>query len=277
MESSSFFARARFALYGAVAGAVTCSAVGIPVFGPSAAAARLEGSKSFAKDFMARHNIPTSTYRVFTANQYDEALQYVRTCGHRVVLKASGLAAGKGVLVPESLEDTEAGLRQILVDRAFGSAGTLPRRLIRLPLTSGTGQTVVIEEFLEGPELSVLAFSDGYTIVPLPAAQDHKRIGDGDVGPNTGGMGAYAPAPLATPELNNQIYTESLKPSIDAMRREGTSLDIWHLDKLLKQPLQGSHSSDCCSWASLSRPRDRKFSSTMSASETPKRRLSCFC
>ncbi|KAH7106701.1 bifunctional purine ADE1 [Auriculariales sp. MPI-PUGE-AT-0066] len=168
---------------------------GIPVFGPTAKAARMEGSKSFAKDFMARHNIPTAAYRTFTANEYESALRYVRECGHRVVLKASGLAGGKGVLVPESLTETEAGLHQMF--------------------------TVVVEEYLDGPELSVLAFSDGYTVVPLPAAQDHKRIGDGDLGPNTGGMGAYAPAPVATPAINSRILKECIKPSIDGMRREG--------------------------------------------------------
>ncbi|EJD52108.1 bifunctional purine ADE1 [Auricularia subglabra TFB-10046 SS5] len=168
-------------------------------------AARMEGSKSFAKDFMNRHGIPTAAYKIFKASEYQKALEYVRTCGHRVVLKASGLAAGKGVLVPESLAETEAGLEQILVSNAFGAAG----------------ETVVIEEFLEGPELSILAFSDGYTIVPLPAAQDHKRIGEGDVGPNTGGMGAYAPAPAATPDITKRIVDQCLVPTINGMRREG--------------------------------------------------------
>ncbi|KII94152.1 hypothetical protein PLICRDRAFT_101232 [Plicaturopsis crispa FD-325 SS-3] len=179
--------------------------VGIPVFGPSTLAARMEGSKAFSKAFMARHNIPTAKFRVFASSEFDLAVEYVRTCGHDVVLKASGLAGGKGVLIPETIEEAIGGLREIMVTNVFGAAGN----------------EVVIEELLTGPEVSVLAFSDGYTIVPLPAAQDHKRIGEGDVGPNTGGMGAYAPAPVATPEIMNQIMTKSLRPTIDGMRKEG--------------------------------------------------------
>ncbi|KAI0003777.1 aminoimidazole ribonucleotide synthetase [Russula compacta] len=179
--------------------------VGIPVFGPSALAARMEGSKAFSKAFMTRHAIPTATFRVFTSSEVDKAIDYVRTCGHKVVLKASGLASGKGVLIPETTEDAIAGLKEIMVARAFGTAG----------------DEVVIEELLVGPEISVLAFSDGYTIVPFPAAQDHKRIGEGDTGLNTGGMGAYAPAPVATPAIKEQILRETLGPTIDGMRREG--------------------------------------------------------
>ncbi|KAH8990162.1 aminoimidazole ribonucleotide synthetase [Lactarius hatsudake] len=163
--------------------------VGIPVFGPSVLAARMEGSKAFSKAFMTRHAIPTAAFRVFATSQVDEAIEYVRTCGHKVVLKASGLASGKGVLIPESTEEAIAGLKEIMVARAFGAAG----------------DEVVVEELLVGPEISVLAFSDGYTIVPLPAAQDHKRIGEGDTGLNTGGMGAYAPAPVATPAIMERI------------------------------------------------------------------------
>ncbi|KAI0275171.1 aminoimidazole ribonucleotide synthetase [Gloeopeniophorella convolvens] len=179
--------------------------VGIPVFGPSALAARMEGSKAFSKSFMTRHSIPTAAYRVFAASEVDKAIEYVRACGHRVVLKASGLASGKGVLIPETTEEAVAGLREIMVAHAFGSAG----------------DEVVVEELLAGPEVSVLAFSDGYTIVPLPAAQDHKRIGEGDTGLNTGGMGAYAPAPIAAPVIMEQILRETLKPTIDGMRKEG--------------------------------------------------------
>ncbi|KAG8709675.1 hypothetical protein FRC08_018171 [Ceratobasidium sp. 394] len=179
--------------------------VGIPVFGPSQKAAQMEGSKAFSKDFMRRHNIPTAVYRTFKSSEFDEALEYVRTCGFKVVLKASGLAAGKGVLLPQTDAEIETGLREIMLDRAFGSAG----------------DEVVIEECLEGPELSVLAFSDGYTVVPLPAAQDHKRIGEGDVGLNTGGMGAYAPAPVATPDVMARILKETLQPTIDGMRKDG--------------------------------------------------------
>ena len=145
----------------------------------------MEGSKAFSKDFMARHNIPTAAFRTFSSSQFDEASTYVKTCGHPVVLKASGLAAGKGVLIPATTEEAIEGLKSIMVDNAFGSAGS----------------EVVVEELLTGDEISVLAFTDGYTIVPLPAAQDHKRIGEGDTGLNTGGMGAYAPAPVATPAI----------------------------------------------------------------------------
>ncbi|KAF5368642.1 hypothetical protein D9758_002308 [Tetrapyrgos nigripes] len=179
--------------------------VGIPVFGPSQRAARMEGSKAFSKAFMARHNIPTAQFRVFKSTEIDAAIDYVKTCGHKVVLKADGLAAGKGVLIPETTDEAIAGLNDILVANVFGSAGS----------------EVVIEELLIGPEISVLAFSDGYTIVPLPAGQDHKRIGEGDVGPNTGGMGVYAPAPVATPEVMDRIMRETLRPTIDGMRKDG--------------------------------------------------------
>ncbi|KAF8338062.1 aminoimidazole ribonucleotide synthetase [Cantharellus anzutake] len=182
--------------------------VGIPVFGPTAHAARMEGSKAFAKDFMARNDIPTASYRIFEPSQYDEALKYVDQHGFQnVVLKASGLAAGKGVLLPETAGDAERGLRAILLEKAFGDAGS----------------SVVIEERLTGPELSILAFSDGYTIIPLPPAQDHKRIGEGDTGLNTGGMGAYSPAPpsIASPGTLKRIQKEVLQPTIDGMRREG--------------------------------------------------------
>jgi len=165
----------------------------------------MEGSKAFSKAFMQRHSIPTAKFRVFTADQFEEAISHVTTCGFKVVIKASGLAAGKGVLIPATTDEAIAGLREIMVDNVFGDAGN----------------RVVIEELLEGPELSILAFCDGYTIVPLPAAQDHKRIGEGDTGPNTGGMGAYAPAPIATPALMDRILKESLQPTIDGMRKEG--------------------------------------------------------
>ena len=200
--------------------------VGIPVFGPSARAARMEGSKAFSKAFMARQNIPTAAYKTFASNQHAEAVEYVKSCHHRVVLKASGLAGGKGVLIPETTEEAIQGLKEIMVDRAFGTAGMLFVHFtcLRLTMNASPGDEVVVEEYLEGPELSVLAFSDGYTIVPLPAAQDHKRIGEGDTGPNTGGMGAYAPAPVATPEVLSKIMRESLQPTIDGMRREGEGI-----------------------------------------------------
>lgn len=179
--------------------------VGIPVFGPSALAARMEGSKAFSKAFMDRNSIPTAKFRVFASSEYESAVQYVKTCGFNVVLKADGLAAGKGVLIPSTVDEAISGLKEILVDNAFGSAGN----------------EVVIEELLVGPEISVLAFSDGYAVAPLPAAQDHKRIGEGDIGLNTGGMGAYAPAPVATPEITAEIMKTVLGPTIKGMRKEG--------------------------------------------------------
>ncbi|KAF8640650.1 hypothetical protein AX17_000307 [Amanita inopinata Kibby_2008] len=179
--------------------------VGIPVFGPTALAARMEGSKAFAKNFMSRHFIPTARFRVFKSSEYDDAVQYIKDSDHQVVLKASGLAAGKGVLICETKQDAIAGLKEIMVSNVFGAAG----------------DEVVVEELLVGPEISVLAFSDGYTIIPLPAAQDHKRIGEGDTGPNTGGMGAYAPAPVATPTVMAQIMKDVLQPTISGMRKEG--------------------------------------------------------
>ena len=175
---------------------------------------------------MERHSIPTAKYKTFSATQFDEAAQYVKTCGFQVVLKASGLAAGKGVLIPESVDEAIAGLKEIMIDSVFGAAGLQPHHMCTLLLQFICfyiipGNEVVIEELLTGPEISVLAFSDGYTVVPLPAAQDHKRIGEGDVGPNTGGMGAYAPAPVATPEIMDRINREVLQPTIAGMRKEG--------------------------------------------------------
>lgn len=174
---------------------------------------------------MRRLDIPTAEYRIFSASEAEEAKEYVRSVDHKVVLKADGLAAGKGVLLPSSVEEAIEGLDSILVNRVFGDAGLCYFYKPIETLTEGhilhLGAEVVIEELLDGPELSVLAFSDGYTIIPLPAAQDHKRIGEGDIGPNTGGMGAYSPAPVATPAINERILRESLQPTIDGMRREG--------------------------------------------------------
>ncbi|RPB25650.1 phosphoribosylformylglycinamidine cyclo-ligase [Terfezia boudieri ATCC MYA-4762] len=178
--------------------------VGIPCFGPSKEAAVMEGSKTFSKDFMARHNIPTAEYRNFTT--YDEATKYIDSISHNVVIKASGLAAGKGVIIPSTKEEAHAALKEIMADKVFGHAG----------------DEVVIEEFLEGDELSILAFSDGYTVVALPPAQDHKRIFDGDQGPNTGGMGCYAPTRIASKGILEEVQRTILKPTIDGLRREGT-------------------------------------------------------
>jgi phosphoribosylamine--glycine ligase len=178
-------------------------AAGLPCFGPTQAAAQIEASKVFAKSFMARHHIPSGRYAVFTS--YQEATAHLRQVDYPVVIKAAGLAAGKGVIVPDSAEEAEEGLRQILTERVFGAAG----------------DEVLIEERLYGPEVSVLAFCDGRTVVPMPAAQDHKRIFDGDAGPNTGGMGAYAPAPLVTPALLAEIKQTVLQPAVDGLRAEG--------------------------------------------------------
>ncbi|KAK4123905.1 phosphoribosylamine--glycine ligase [Parathielavia appendiculata] len=176
---------------------------GIPVFGPSKAAARMEGSKTFSKDFMKKHNIPTAAYENFS--DYDKACQYVKSISHNVVIKATGLAAGKGVIIPQSQEEALQALKEIMLDKAFGPAG----------------DEVVIEEFLTGDELSILSFCDGTTIKSLPPAQDHKRIGEGDTGLNTGGMGCYAPTRLATPQLIARIEREILQPTIDGMRKDG--------------------------------------------------------
>ncbi|TPX10804.1 uncharacterized protein E0L32_008193 [Thyridium curvatum] len=176
--------------------------VGIPCFGPSMAAATLEGSKTFSKDFMKRHNIPTAAYENFS--DYHKASEYINSISHDVVIKATGLAAGKGVIIPQTKEEAQAALKEIMLDKAFGDAG----------------DEVVIEEFLTGDELSILSFCDGYTIKSLPPAQDHKRIFDGDQGPNTGGMGCYAPTNIATPELIARVEREILEPTIAGMRAE---------------------------------------------------------
>ena len=175
-------------------------AAGIRCFGPTQAAARMEGSKTFSKDFCARHKLPTARYQNFS--NYDKARQYLDVVSHNVVIKATGLAAGKGVILPSSREEAHAGLKDIMLSKAFGSAG----------------DEVVIEEYLEGDEISVLSFSDGYTVKSLPCAQDHKQIYDG--GPNTGGMGCYGPAPIATAQLVEEIHETVLQPTIDGMRRE---------------------------------------------------------
>ena len=178
-------------------------AVGIRCFGPSKAASLMEGSKTFSKDFMQRHGIPTAAFRNF--NEYEPAKKYLDSIDHPIVIKADGLAGGKGVIIPTSKDEAEEALKKIMVEKEFGTAGA----------------QVVIEEFLEGEELSVLTFSDGYTIRSLPPAQDHKRAYDGDQGPNTGGMGAYAPTRVASKELIAQIDREIVQPTIDSMRRDG--------------------------------------------------------
>ncbi|KAI0013639.1 phosphoribosylamine--glycine ligase [Xylariaceae sp. FL0662B] len=186
-----------------VAGAVDFfENAGIMSFGPSKKAARMEGSKTFSKDFMKKYHIPTATYENFS--DYDKARQYLDRVQHDVVIKADGLAAGKGVIIPTSKQEAHKALKDIMQDKEFGSAG----------------DEVVIEEYLTGDELSVLTFSDGYTIKSLPPAQDHKRIGEGDTGLNTGGMGCYAPTNIATPDLVAQIDREIIQPTIDGMRKD---------------------------------------------------------
>ncbi|RFU30618.1 hypothetical protein B7463_g5720, partial [Scytalidium lignicola] len=175
---------------------------GIRCYGPSKLAARMEGSKTFSKDFMKKYNIPTAAYENFS--NYEEASKYLDSVKHNVVIKASGLAAGKGVIIPTSNEEAQTALKEIMLDKEFGSAG----------------DEIVIEEYLEGDELSILSFSDGHTIQSLPPAQDHKRIFDGDQGPNTGGMGCYAPTNIATKELIKEIERTILQPTIDGMRKE---------------------------------------------------------
>jgi len=174
------------------------------IFGPTQAAAQLEGSKAFSKAFMLRHGIPTGHAEIFS--DFDEAMRYLRTIDHVPVVKASGLAAGKGVLLPPTIEAVAGAVRGILVDGHFGAAGT----------------TVLLEEKLNGPEVSVLAFCDGTHAVLLPTAQDHKRLLDYDRGPNTGGMGAFSPSPLVSPQLLADIERTIIRPTLAGMAAEGT-------------------------------------------------------
>ena len=178
-------------------------AAGIKAFGPTKAAAELEGSKSFSKDIMKKYGIPTAKYEVFT--DADAARAYIEKEGAPIVIKANGLAAGKGVIVAETKEQALDAVHEIMDDAAFGKAGS----------------RVVIEEFMEGEEASLLAFTDGKTIRPMVSSQDHKRAYDGDKGPNTGGMGTYAPAPVMTKDMVEQATEKILKPMIAAMAKEG--------------------------------------------------------
>ena len=178
-------------------------AAGIPAFGPRANAAEIEGSKSFAKDLMKKYGIPTARYEVFA--EAEAARAYIRSEGTPIVVKADGLAAGKGVVVAMTEQEALDAVDAIMENNSFGDAG----------------ERVVIEEFMEGEEASLLAFTDGTVIRPMISAQDHKRVFDGDKGPNTGGMGTYAPAPVMTPELRERAVEEILKPTISAMEKEG--------------------------------------------------------
>jgi phosphoribosylamine--glycine ligase len=176
---------------------------GIPVFGPTQAAAELEWSKAFAKVFMGRHGIPTAPFGVF--NEVDAALDFIRTANTPLVVKADGLAAGKGVLICESPAEAETAVRSVLVDRAYQAAG----------------DRVVIEAFLQGEELSVIAVVDGERIAVLPPARDYKRLREGDVGPNTGGMGSYAPVQDLDPDLLSRVRETILEPAVAGLRAEG--------------------------------------------------------
>ena len=175
----------------------------LKIFGPTQAAAEIEGSKAFSKDLMQKYHIPTAKYGVFTA--VEEAKAFLATVGLPCVVKADGLAAGKGVLICESEAEAYQAIEDILVDNKFGAAGS----------------RVVIEEFLVGQEVSMLAFTDGKTIKPMVSAQDHKRIFDGDQGLNTGGMGAYSPAPIYTAQMHEYVVQNILQPTIEAMAAEG--------------------------------------------------------
>ena len=187
-----------------VAGVVDAfRAAGLRIFGPTAAAAQLEGSKAYAKDFLQRHGIPTAFYEVHT--DIDAALAFVRAKGAPIVVKADGLAAGKGVIVAMTLAEAEAAVRDMLEGNAFGDAGA----------------RVVIEEFLDGEEASFISMVDGRTALPMATSQDHKRVGDGDTGPNTGGMGAYSPAPVVTPEVHARVMREVVNPTVQGMLADG--------------------------------------------------------
>lgn len=178
-------------------------AAGFPTFGPSKAAAQLEGSKAFLKDFFARHNIPTGGYKNFT--NADEACAYIDAMGAPIVVKTSGLAAGKGVTVATTTDEAKEAAREMLSGALFGDAG----------------KEIVIEEFLDGEEISYFAICSGTDFIPLGSAQDHKRVGDGDTGPNTGGMGAYSPARLMTPDLEKQVIDKMIVPTLRGMAAEG--------------------------------------------------------
>ena len=173
------------------------------IFGPTRNAAAIEGSKAFTKDLLVLNKISTAMAKVFESSE--PALRYLETCPIPVVVKADGLAQGKGVIIAQSRDEAMAAVRSIMEEKVFGDAG----------------KRVVIEEFLDGEEVTVMAFTDGKTVIPMPPAQDHKRVGDGDTGPNTGGMGTYAPAPIATPELLEHVHKKILIPVITALSRMG--------------------------------------------------------
>ncbi len=176
---------------------------GFPCFGPDKKAAVIEASKAFSKDLMKKYGIPTASYELFT--DPDAACQYLETCSIPVVVKADGLALGKGVIIAQTLQEAKDAVRSMMEDKIFGDSGS----------------RVVIEEFLTGPEVSVLSFTDGETVVPMVSSMDHKRVGDGDTGPNTGGMGTIAPNPFYTPEIAAECMETIFLPTIRAMKAEG--------------------------------------------------------
>lgn len=176
---------------------------GIKCFGPDKSAAEIESSKVFAKNLMKKYNIPTAEYEVFS--EIDSAMEYVKTCKIPVVIKADGLAKGKGVIIAMDRDSAISAIKEIMQDKKFGDSGN----------------EIVVEEFLEGPEVSVLSFTDGKTIVPMISSMDHKRANDGDKGPNTGGMGCIAPNPFYTEEIAKRCLDEIFVPTIDAMNKEG--------------------------------------------------------
>ncbi len=189
-----------------VAGVVNAfRAAGLAIFGPTKEAAQLEGSKAFTKDFLARHAIPTAEYQNFT--EVEPALAYVREKGAPIVIKADGLAAGKGVIVAMTLEEAEAAIQDMLAGNAFGDAG----------------HRVVVEEFLDGEEASFIVMVDGEHVLPMATSQDHKRVGDGDSGPNTGGMGAYSPAPVVTDDVYQRTMERIIWPTVRGMAAEGNT------------------------------------------------------
>ena len=176
---------------------------GLKIFGPSQSAAEIEGSKAFAKDLMEKYGVPAGASRTF--EDYEVAKRYVQERGSPIVIKADGLAAGKGVILCQKLEEAQAALDQIMVKKAFG----------------GAGNRVVVEEFLRGEEASFLAFTDGETVLPLPTSQDHKPIFDNDRGPNTGGMGAYSPAPVVNEKVHREVMEKIMIPTVRGMAQEG--------------------------------------------------------
>ena len=178
-------------------------AMGLNCFGPHAAAAQLEGSKTFCKNFMARHDIPTAEYQTFT--DIHSAIRYIQKKGAPIVVKADGLAAGKGVIVAQTESEAITAVQDMLAGNAFGEAG----------------HRVVIEEFLPGEEASFIVIADGKTALPMATSQDHKALNNGDLGPNTGGMGAYSPAPLVTPEIHQRVLDEIIQPTLDGMIADG--------------------------------------------------------